>query len=71
MLLVAGADAVLQQVDLVLRDAVMTGEVVPVDPFAQIVNAPVTPVEVHDRRPPRLRVQLHPGAPTRGRSRRA
>ena len=38
----------------------MTGEVVPVDPFAQIVNAPVAPVEVHDRRPPRLRVQPHP-----------
>ena len=34
MLLVAGADAVLQQVDPVRCYAVMTGEVVPVDPFA-------------------------------------
>ena len=41
MLLVACPDAVLQQVDPIRRDAVVARKGVPVDPFAQVVNAPV------------------------------
>jgi len=61
MLLVACPNAVLQQVDPIRRDAVVARKGVPVDPFAQVVNAPVAAVEVHDRRPPRLRTQPHSG----------